>query len=290
MQYNNLACQALAFLPKAKPQWHQKTYKYEAAFWKGRAEDSSTDANSSVTSTRLDQISTSSPSTKPVSSTAVETTPRSQSLKSLGSLQLQYDTFSTPLLSSLDRRPITSFYSDEASSVDESCPDPVIRRRTEAQRIEVIQSYSVCGEMEPYRVFCTRCDQWVNLGKKQTYTVKPWEKHRNSLWSEGAWKENLGALSYLFYLVLGPENLQSTVFIFIGDAQSRLKQEKMATMMMMRMTVHSVVASSVAKSEKNHSEDWARETSFSWSRCERRDHWNWQGVVQDMPRVDQTLG
>lgn len=28
-------------------------------------------------------------------------------------------------------------------------------------------------------MLCKRCDKWVNLGRKQTYAVRPWEQHRD---------------------------------------------------------------------------------------------------------------
>lgn len=51
-------------------------------------------------------------------------------------------------------------------------------RRTEPERIEYFKNQPECGEIESHRALCTRCTKWVNLGKKQTYTVKPWEAHR----------------------------------------------------------------------------------------------------------------
>ncbi|KAF8651599.1 hypothetical protein AX16_004689 [Volvariella volvacea WC 439] len=51
-------------------------------------------------------------------------------------------------------------------------------RRTEAQRIQYFENDPDAGEIEPYRIFCKRCGQHVNLGRKQTYTIRPWEKHR----------------------------------------------------------------------------------------------------------------
>jgi hypothetical protein len=76
-----------------------------------------------------------------------------------------------------NRRPLTPD-TDDAVSLAESSPASMKVRRTEAERIELFKDYPECGEMEPHRVFCMRCDKWVNLGKQQTYTVKPWEKHR----------------------------------------------------------------------------------------------------------------
>ncbi|KAF8817401.1 hypothetical protein BYT27DRAFT_7247288 [Phlegmacium glaucopus] len=51
-------------------------------------------------------------------------------------------------------------------------------RRNEAERIEYFQNQPECGEMEPHHVQCLRCGKSVNLGRKQTYTVRPWEIHR----------------------------------------------------------------------------------------------------------------
>ncbi|KAI6041315.1 hypothetical protein EDC04DRAFT_2985934, partial [Pisolithus marmoratus] len=66
---------------------------------------------------------------------------------------------------------------DETESIAESsCGTRA--RRSEPERIEYFKRQPECGELEPNRVFCTRCDSWINLGKRQTYTVRPWESHR----------------------------------------------------------------------------------------------------------------
>jgi hypothetical protein len=51
-------------------------------------------------------------------------------------------------------------------------------RRTEAERIEYFNNQPDCSNIEPHNVTCTRCNKVVQLGRKQTYTVKPWETHR----------------------------------------------------------------------------------------------------------------
>ncbi|KAJ6518911.1 hypothetical protein C8R45DRAFT_949702 [Mycena sanguinolenta] len=51
-------------------------------------------------------------------------------------------------------------------------------RRTEAERIEYFNNQADAANIEPHNVTCTRCNKVVQLGRKQTYTVKPWEKHR----------------------------------------------------------------------------------------------------------------
>jgi len=51
-------------------------------------------------------------------------------------------------------------------------------RRNEAERIEYFQNQSECGKTDPHHVECLRCGKSVNLGRKQTYAVRPWEIHR----------------------------------------------------------------------------------------------------------------
>ncbi|KAI6130144.1 hypothetical protein EV401DRAFT_2255275 [Pisolithus croceorrhizus] len=66
---------------------------------------------------------------------------------------------------------------DETESIAESsCGTRVYR--SEPERIEYFKKQPECGQLEPHRAFCTRCDSWINLRKNQTYTVQPWEKHR----------------------------------------------------------------------------------------------------------------
>ncbi|KAL1716319.1 hypothetical protein EV715DRAFT_255220 [Schizophyllum commune] len=67
---------------------------------------------------------------------------------------------------------------DDGASVAESFVSNTKIRRTEAERIEYFRNQPECGEIEPHRAFCTRCNKHVGLGKKQTYTVRPWETHR----------------------------------------------------------------------------------------------------------------
>jgi len=66
---------------------------------------------------------------------------------------------------------------DDSSSIAGSVMGVKVRR-TESERIQVFKDHPDCGDMEPHRVLCTRCDMWVNLGRKQTYAVRPWERHR----------------------------------------------------------------------------------------------------------------
>ncbi|KAJ6619875.1 hypothetical protein B0H10DRAFT_2163714 [Mycena sp. CBHHK59/15] len=67
---------------------------------------------------------------------------------------------------------------DDGASVAESSMGTTGIRRTEAERIEYFKNQSDCSDMEPHSVMCTRCNKLVNLGRKQTYAVKPWETHR----------------------------------------------------------------------------------------------------------------
>lgn len=66
---------------------------------------------------------------------------------------------------------------DETESVAESSSGTRIYR-SEPERIEYFKKQPECGELEPHRAFCTRCDSWINLGKGRTYIVRPWERHR----------------------------------------------------------------------------------------------------------------
>jgi hypothetical protein len=67
---------------------------------------------------------------------------------------------------------------DDNASVAESSFSTAVIRRTEAERIEYFKNQPDCADTEPHSVLCTRCNKTVNLGRKQTYAVKPWEKHR----------------------------------------------------------------------------------------------------------------
>lgn len=67
---------------------------------------------------------------------------------------------------------------DDGASVADSFISTNKIRRTEAERIEYFRNQPECGDIEPHRAFCTRCQKHVGLGKKQTYTVRPWETHR----------------------------------------------------------------------------------------------------------------
>ncbi|KAJ7066495.1 hypothetical protein C8F01DRAFT_703966 [Mycena amicta] len=76
------------------------------------------------------------------------------------------------------KRLATPETADDNASVAESSVMGGTIRRTEAERIEYFKNQPDCTELEPHSVTCTRCNKVVSLGRKQTYTVKPWETHR----------------------------------------------------------------------------------------------------------------
>jgi len=67
---------------------------------------------------------------------------------------------------------------DDNLSVANSAVNAGRLRRNEAERIQYFENESECGKMEPHQVHCLRCNKPVNLGRKQTYAVRPWEIHR----------------------------------------------------------------------------------------------------------------
>ena len=74
------------------------------------------------------------------------------------------------------RKSVTAEDDDNVSLADSSISVRV--RRNEAERVEYFQNQPECGKMEPHHVQCLRCGISVNLGRKQTYAVRPWEIHR----------------------------------------------------------------------------------------------------------------
>ena len=51
-------------------------------------------------------------------------------------------------------------------------------RKTEAERIEFLQNDPLTGDVEPHRVFCKECDEWVDLAPKRKYVMANWNAHR----------------------------------------------------------------------------------------------------------------
>ena len=74
------------------------------------------------------------------------------------------------------RKSVTAEDDDNVSVADSSVSVKI--RRNEAERVEYFQNQSECGKMEPHHVECLRCGKSVNLGRRQTYAVRPWEIHR----------------------------------------------------------------------------------------------------------------
>ncbi|KAG2128594.1 hypothetical protein DEU56DRAFT_819149 [Suillus clintonianus] len=66
---------------------------------------------------------------------------------------------------------------DETSSIAESSAGARIRR-SEPERIQYFKGQSLCDDVESHRAHCVRCNKWISLGKRQTYTVRYWEIHR----------------------------------------------------------------------------------------------------------------
>jgi hypothetical protein len=48
----------------------------------------------------------------------------------------------------------------------------------EPERLQVLQDDADCEIIDPHRVKCKKCKKSISLGPKQTYTLKPWLKHR----------------------------------------------------------------------------------------------------------------
>ncbi|KAF8075107.1 hypothetical protein FPV67DRAFT_614469 [Lyophyllum atratum] len=72
--------------------------------------------------------------------------------------------------------PETEF--DDGASVADSVMSTNRIRRTEVERMEYFKNEPECGTLEENRAECTRCGKFVALGRKQKYTVRPWEIHR----------------------------------------------------------------------------------------------------------------
>lgn len=67
-------------------------------------------------------------------------------------------------------------FDDNISLADSTVSTKI--RRNESERIEYYNNQPECGKAEPHSAFCTKCNKSVNLGRKQTYAVRPWEIHR----------------------------------------------------------------------------------------------------------------
>lgn len=87
---------------------------------------------------------------------------------------------------------------DEGASMAESYISATRVRRNEAERIAYFHNQPDAEDVQPGSVTCTRCKKIVPLGKKTTYEVRPWEKHREScdakpkslLWVSSSYKSD----------------------------------------------------------------------------------------------------
>ncbi|KAH9479408.1 hypothetical protein JR316_0007998 [Psilocybe cubensis] len=67
---------------------------------------------------------------------------------------------------------------DDSISIADSTVSTTKTRRNESERIEYFKNQAECGKLEPHSAECIICNKVVNLGRKQTYAVRPWEIHR----------------------------------------------------------------------------------------------------------------
>ncbi|KAJ2934778.1 hypothetical protein H1R20_g2304, partial [Candolleomyces eurysporus] len=73
---------------------------------------------------------------------------------------------------------------EESASIADSLADSVVGAaggrisRTAKDRQEYFKNQSDCHAFGPHRAICSRCKKIVNLTRKQTYAVGPWERHR----------------------------------------------------------------------------------------------------------------
>ncbi|KAJ7255490.1 hypothetical protein B0H12DRAFT_534922 [Mycena haematopus] len=121
----------------------------------------------------------------PSSTKKAKTVNHSRSVSSISSMKGIADATDSPSskkpISSINRKRFaTPDDVDDSASVAESSMSMGVGtiRRTEAERIEYFNNQPDCSNVSSYSATCTRCNKVVSLGRKQTYTVKPWEKHR----------------------------------------------------------------------------------------------------------------
>ncbi|KAF7370507.1 hypothetical protein MSAN_00682600 [Mycena sanguinolenta] len=121
----------------------------------------------------------------PSSAKKAKTVNHTRSASSVSSMKGIVDASDSPSskkpISSINRKRFaTPEDVDDNASVAESSISMGVGtiRRTEAERIEYFNNQADATNIEPHNVTCTRCNKVVQLGRKQTYTVKPWENHR----------------------------------------------------------------------------------------------------------------
>ncbi|KAJ7504281.1 hypothetical protein B0H11DRAFT_1981470 [Mycena galericulata] len=119
-----------------------------------------------------------SPSAKKAKSLHSRSVSSISSMKRIGDDATNSPSSNKPLSAVKRKRFATPDTVDDNASVAESSMGTGTIRRTEAERIEYFNNQPDCSNIEPHGVMCTRCNKLVNLGRKQTYAVKPWETHR----------------------------------------------------------------------------------------------------------------
>lgn len=65
---------------------------------------------------------------------------------------------------------------DDKAVLESSAPN-TRPHRSESQRIQFLKDHPNCGEFEPRRAFCTRCERWVALSGSQSYPLTRWNRH-----------------------------------------------------------------------------------------------------------------
>ncbi|KAF7321878.1 hypothetical protein MKEN_00709800 [Mycena kentingensis (nom. inval.)] len=59
-------------------------------------------------------------------------------------------------------------------------------KRNEQQRVAYLQADRLVAELEPYRVLCALCDNWIRLRSNSTYCSAPWDIHRKNCLAKSA--------------------------------------------------------------------------------------------------------
>ncbi|KAJ3557314.1 hypothetical protein NM688_g1535 [Phlebia brevispora] len=102
--------------------------------------------------------------------------------------------------------------SDDAVSIAESSK-ATRKRKSEKERIDWFLDDDDCEVLEPYRIQCARCKNWIDLHPKRKYVMKPWIVHKKTC--EAARVEELPPeqVSGMLSENVAPENLESTTHI-----------------------------------------------------------------------------
>lgn len=83
---------------------------------------------------------------------------------------------------SRSQTPVSESNYDNTSAADSVADSNSISngriKRTEAERKQYFENEPECSSIEAHCALCTRCKKWVRLSTRQTYSVRPWEMHR----------------------------------------------------------------------------------------------------------------